>query len=387
MNTRLFIPTMLVAAMLAGLAACSKPEATASANTTQPAAVLSVQAVSPEAQQWPQLVQASGPLAAWQEVVVTPETGGLALVELAVDVGAKVKRGQLLARLSDQSLQVDKRKQEATVAQARASLEQAQSNLKRAREVEASGALSAQKIEEYRIGVQTSQATLDGAVAELDSIQLKLMQTRVLAADDGIVSSKSGVLGNVVNAGTELYRLVRQGRIEWRPELDARQLAGLKPGQVVRVTLPTGQSLRGELRLIGPTLGTATGRATLYVSLPADGAGRAGMFAEGSIELDDKPALTLPATAVVLRDGRSYVYVINAGDTVSSRVVSTGRRRGDRVEFLSGIDAGARVAASGGAFLTDGARVTVSAAKPAANAASAAATSASAAKLAQGAQQ
>jgi len=358
------VAAVLAALLLGGLTACSEPEA----GTEQPASMLTVEAVTPQTQNWPQTVQASGSLAAWQEVIVAPETGGLALVELKADVGAKVKRGELLARLSDQSLLVDQRKQEAAVAQARANLSQAQSNLKRARQAEGSGALSAQKIEEYRIGVQTSQASLDSAQADLDSTRLKLTQTRVVAADDGVVSSKSAVLGNVVSAGTELFRLVRQDRVEWRPELDARQLAGLQPGRLARITLPTGQTVQGEVRLIGPTLSTSTGRATLYVSLLVGGPGRPGMFAEGNIELDEKPALTLPSSAVVLRDGRAYVYLINDGSTVSSRSVTTGRRHGDRVEIVSGIDAQARVVAAGGAFLSEGAHITVKGAADAASA-------------------
>lgn len=365
-----------VAALIAGsLAACSRPEAGASAQPAQlnqPASVLTVGAVTPELQTWPQLVLASGPLAAWQEVIVAPQTGGLQLVELKVDVGTQVKRGQLLARLANDRLLSDERKQEAVVAQARAALEQAQSNLKRARLVEGSGALSAQRFEEYRIAAETSLAGLHSAQAELDSIKLSLSHTRVLAADDGIVSSKSAVLGNVVPAGTELFRLVRQGRVEWRPELDAQQLEAVRPGRAARVTLTGGQVVQGEVRMVGPTLSSDTGRAVVYVSLPAgNGSVRPGMFGSGQIELDDKPALTLPASAVVMRDGRAYVYLLGAEDKVTSRAVVTGRRRGDRVEVVSGLREGSRVVASGGAFLSDGARVTVAAASPSSAASSA----------------
>lgn len=324
--------------------------------------VLTVSAVSPQVQSWPQTIQASGPLAAWQEIIVSPETGGLRIAELAVDVGASVKRGQLLARLADESVQADLRKQEAVVAQARANLEQAVSNVQRTKLVEASGALSAQKIEEYRINEATAHASLASTQAELDSIRLKLAQTRIVAVDDGIVSSKSAVLGNVVNAGAELFRLVRQGRIEWRAELDARQLAAVSAGQSARVTLPNGGSVEGQVRQVAPTLSATTGRAIVYVSLPGESGARAGMFANGTIELDAKPALTLPQSAIVLRDGKSYVFIIDANNKVEGRAVLTGRRQGDRIELLSGMESEARIVASGGAFLSDGAQVTVEAA-------------------------
>lgn len=355
--------TAIVLVGLGLIAWIAWPNRHAGAATTaapaQPASALTVSLAHPETRLWPQTVQATGSIAAWQEIIVAPETGGYRIAELMVDVGDHVKRGQLLARLADDSLKADLRKQQATVAQARANLEQATSNLQRAKTIESSGALSAQKLEEYRISEATSRASLDAAQADLDSTRLKLSQTRIVAVDDGIVTAKTGVLGNVVSAGTELYRLIRQGKVEWRPELDSRQLATIRPGQTARVTLPGGQQVTGAVRLVGPALSTSTGRATVYVSLPTDSPARAGMFASGSLALDTKPALTLPQSAIVMRDGRAYVYVLGAGDKVNSHPVTTGRRQGDRVEVLTALPPQASIVASGGAFLSEGAQVSV----------------------------
>lgn len=323
------------------------------------AAALTVEVVTPQTQTWPQTVQASGPLSAWQEVIVSPETGGLRIAELRVDVGAQVKRGQLLARLADDSVRMELQKQQAALAQARAGLEQAASDLKRAQVVEDSGALSAQQLEEYRVTEAKARASRLSAQAELDSTELKLEQTRIVAPDDGVVSSKSAVLGNVVSAGAELFRLVRQNRVEWRPELDARQLSLIRIGQSATVVLPDGARVQGEVREIGPTLSDKTGRATVYVSLPTDGPARPGMFASGAIALGAKPAVTLPQSAIVSRDGRTYVYVLDGQNKAGSRAVNTGRRQGDRIEILTSLDAGTRIVASGGAFLSEDARVAV----------------------------
>lgn len=362
-NRSFFIAAVAVAAALglgtAAWLARSSGSASASGASTPAPSALTVEVVAPETRSWPQALQASGPVAAWQEIIVSPETGGLRIAELMVDVGSSVKRGQLLARLADATVQAELRKQEAAVAQARASLDQAVSNMQRAKVAESSGALSAQKIEEYRITEATSRASLASAQAELDSSKLKLVQTRIVAVDDGIVSSKTAVLGNVVSAGAELFRMVRQGKVEWRPELDARQVATVHAGQTARVTLPGGEQVEGKVRLVGPTLSTTTGRAVLYVSLPAIGSTRIGMFASGTLELDARPASTLPQSAIVMRDGRSYVYVVGSDGKAGSRPVTTGRRQGDRVEVLSGLDGQGRVVASGGAFLSEGTQVTV----------------------------
>jgi RND family efflux transporter MFP subunit len=326
---------------------------------TRPDSALTVDVTLPEEEIWHESVQASGPVAAWQEIIVSPEVSGLRIAELLVDVGDVVTRGQLLARLADDSVRAELRKQEADVAQAAANLERAQSNAQRAQSVATSGAMSQQQVEDYRINMSTTQAVLEAARADLDATKLRLSQTRVTAVDDGVVTAKTAVLGSVVTSGAELFRMVRQGRVEWRPELDSRQLAQVQVGQTATVTLPSGDKVQGTVRAITPALNTATGRAAAYVSLPAESNARTGMFASGSIAVKETPAVTLPQTVIVARDGRSYVYVIGEGDIVSPRSVTVGRRNEDRVEVLSGLEANARVVASGGAFLADGARVTV----------------------------
>jgi len=142
-------------------------------------------------------------------------------------------------------------------------------------------------------------------------------------------------------------------------EVDARQLARIRAGQLVRVTLPDGTTVDGKVRLVSPTLSTNTGRAIVYVALNGHDA-QPGMFAIGVIELGKAQAWTLPESALVPRDGRTDVYVLNAdGATVARRTVVTGRHRDGRCEIVSGLEHGVRVVASGGGFLSDGALVKV----------------------------
>jgi len=331
------------------------------------AAPLTVELVAPDTRQWPSILRASGAVAAWEEVVISPETGNLRIAELAVNVGQRVARGQLLVRLADDTVRAEVAKQEALVAQAEANLQQAAGNLKRAQAVDVSGAISPQKLDEYQSTEASSRASLASARADLQSARLKLAQTRIVAPDAGVVASKSGIVGNVASVGTELYRLIRQGRIEWRAELDARQLASVREGQVARVELPGGQVVDGRVRLVSPTLSTSTGRGLAYVSLGVDSRALVGVFASGTIELQPQSVLTLPETAVVLRDGRSYVHVVGSDGKVATHPVGTGRRQDDRIEIVSDLDATTRVVAKGGAFLSEGAVVSVVAAAASAN--------------------
>lgn len=319
---------------------------------------LSVETTQAQKQVWPNEVTASGRLLPWQEAVISAETGSLRIASLHADIGDKVSKGQLLATLSQDSLLAEQSKQQATVDQAQANLRKAQSDLRRAEVVGTTGVLSSQQSEQYRIAVDTAKAELAAARADMQSIRIRLGQTRIVAVDDGTVSSRSALLGSVVDAGTEMFRLERGSRIEWQAELDARQLISVRPGQQARLTLPGGQSVAGQVRLVSPILDSTTGRALVYVALPPDTGARSGMYASGHIELASAPALTVPDSAVILRDGRSWVFVVGADNRVTQRRVDVGRRRDNALEIVSGVDQQQTLVLSGGAFLSDGAQVT-----------------------------
>ena len=291
--------------------------------------------------------------------MISAETGSLRIASLKADIGDRVKKGQVLATLADDSVQAEENKQKAAVAQAAAQLQEARSNARRAAVVGQSGALSEQQLEEYRVKVQTAEANLASANADLRTTRIKLAQTRIVAVDDGLISGRKALLGDVVAAGSELFRMIRDGRIEWQAELDARQLSRVRVGQSAHLELPDGAQVEGRVRLVSPVLDSKTSRALVYVSLPAGSMARPGMYASGRIELAPSMALTVPDTAVVLRDGRSYVFVLGQDLHVSQQGVEVGRRRGAAVEIVGGLAEQARIVRSGGAFLSDGASVTL----------------------------
>jgi RND family efflux transporter MFP subunit len=200
--------------------------------------------------------------------------------------------------------------------------------------------------------------------ALLKTQQVRLAQTQVQASDDGIISARTATVGAVVSAGQELFRLIRQGRLEWRAEVPSGDLATLQPGMPVRVTPAGGQPVTGRLRIVAPTVDTATRNGLVYVDLPQPGAARAGMFARGEFGVGNTPATTLPQGAVLLRDGFSYVFQVGADNKVSQVKVTVGRRLGERIEITAGLDSAARVVASGAGFLGDGDTVRVVAAAP-----------------------
>jgi RND family efflux transporter MFP subunit len=190
--------------------------------------------------------------------------------------------------------------------------------------------------------------------------QLRLAQTVVKAPDAGVISARQATVGSVVGAGTELFRLIRQGRLEWRAEVTAADIGRVQVGALAQITAASGQLLQGKVRMVAPSVDAQTRNALVYVDLPANtGSARAGMYAKGEIGLGQSQAITVPQTAVVVRDGFSYVYTVGADQKVSQLKVQTGRLSGERMEIKSGLKPDAQVVVSGGAFLNHGDTVRV----------------------------
>ncbi len=367
-KTRFWIITgvaLLVIAVVTFFLLHKSGKATNSAEGTAKA-VLAVETVYPQLQDWSVSITMNGAVSAWQEAQVSAEISGLRIKQVLVDVGSQVKRGQDLVLLADEAVVADVHKQQATVARDRASLAEAKSNADRARQIKDSGALSSQQINQYVIAEETAQANLNLSLAELENQQIRLRQTHVAAADDGVISSRSANLGNVVASGAELFRLIRQGRIEWRAEVNAQQLALIKVGQKVNLTLPDNSHVIGTVRMKAPTVDASTRNALVYVDL-AKGTAEPGMYAQGTINIGTKTALAVPQTSLVLRDGRSYLFEVQSitdaanhqVHRVIQRSVTTARREGDLVEIVEGITGNPPLVVTGGAFLNDGDLVTV----------------------------
>jgi len=369
-------PAFIGGAVVLAVAALAPSAFGQSAKPGAPAAgrpALTVTVVQPQAAQLAQTVSANGSLFAWQEASIGAEGQGWRLAEVRVNVGDRVKRGQVLATFATELAQAELAQVRAAVVEAEAMLAEASANAQRARDLQPSGVLSAQQINQLLTAERTAQARLEAMRAAARVQQLRVAQAQVLAPDDGVISARSATLGAVVASGQELFRLIRQGRLEWRAEVSAADLPRVLPGQAVRVTLAGGMALPGKVRMVAPTVDAATRNGLVYVDLPQPGEAKPGMFARGEFDVGRSSALTLPQSAVLLREGFAYVFQVGADGRVSQTKVGVGRRSGERIEIASGLEPGARVVAVGAAFLADGDLVRVVDAASAAAAASGAA--------------
>lgn len=337
----------------------------ASAADPAPAArpALSVSTALPQQVALPLRLSANGSIAAWQEASIGAQVNGLRLAEVRVNVGDVVQAGQVLATFAPETVKAALAQARASLLEAEANAAEAHANAERARTLATTGALSAAQIAQYQTSAQTADARVAAARASYDAQRLQLGFTEVRAPDSGVISARSATVGAVLGAGTELFRMVRRGRLEWRAEVTSAELGRIQPGARVEVTAASGAQLEGKVRMVGPTVDPQTRNGLVYVDLPATAGNglpaKAGMFARGEFLLGSSPALTVPQQAVVVREAFSYVFVPGppegpAGERrVAQRKVQTGRRVGNQVEITGGLQPGEAVVAQGAGFLND----------------------------------
>jgi RND family efflux transporter MFP subunit len=271
-----------------------------------------------------------------------------------------VKKDDVIAVLQSDALRAELAQAQAILAEANASALEARAQAERAKSLQQQGFFSQAQLSQTLATEAMAVARVQSARAAVQLQEVRLSQTQIKTPDAGVISSRQATVGSVVSAGTELFRLIRQGRIEWRAEVTAADIGRIKVGAPVQVTAASGQVLKGKVRMVAPSIDVQTRSALVYVDLPEQiGSARAGMFAKGDISLGQSQAMTVPQTAVVVRDGFSYVYTLGPDQKVTQVKVQTGRLSAERLEVLSGLKSDARVVASGGAFLNHGDTVRV----------------------------
>ena len=327
---------------------------TSSQETTQKAA-LTVSIVRPQKQNWAQTLTANGNIAAWQEVIIGSELSGQRLTKVNVNIGDKVRRGQVLAEINSQTIRADLANAKANLAEAKALEAEASSNNRRFQQLKNTGAISARELTQYQTSQSTAQARVDAARAQIESHELRLAQTQVIAPDNGVISVRTATVGSLAQTGQELFRLIRDQRLEWRAEVTTTDLYKLKQGMSVQIFSPdpTQAPVIGKIRMLAPVINPETRYGLVYVDLPVTQDLRMGMFVKGEFELGQKEAITIPQSALLLRDGFSYVFIVNKDSRVIQHKITIGRRLGHLVEVI-GLADNMNIVATGAGFLADG---------------------------------
>src|SRR5262245_35666972 len=314
---------------VAGGAALVAParKGTAAPKPQAPQASITVDVVKPMPTIFARNFAATGTVRARDELVIGSDASGVRLLEVLVDVGSTVQRGQLLARGDDATLQAQLAQIDAQIKQAQAELTQARANVERSERIRDSGVYSLETL-------QTRQTTAEGAAAKLElaraqrrELEVRIAQTRIVAPANGVISKRMATVGAVVQPGNELFRLIRDGQIEWLAELPSHSIGLVQPGAKARVALDDGSAVEATVRLIAPTIDAATRNGLVYATLPAGTRLRPGALAKGELLISDARVLSLPESSVLTRDGYAFVFVIGKDGVARQTRIETGTRQ------------------------------------------------------------
>ncbi|PZO19773.1 MAG: efflux RND transporter periplasmic adaptor subunit [Leptolyngbya foveolarum] len=348
-----------------------------------------------------QTIETTGTVEAFDLLSVSPRASGLQILSVLVREGDRVEAGQVLAVLDDSVLraQMDQARAqvsaaraqvvqaEAQVAQNRATLAEAQERVGRYESLFAKGAISAEELASRRTtaitegqtvgsaiaAVDSAEATVRSAQAEVDRLMTQLAQTEVLAPASGVIASKTATVGDTASAGNPLFEIISGDQLDLAVKIPQTQLAQINLGTTVRITSGSDANLQlqGQVRSIDPTVDPQTRQATVKIGLPGSERLRPGMFLKAAIVTGSQQGVVVPADAVLPQpSGDFIVYTVAGGSSaepqaVQAQSVEVGTRipaKGDepaKIEIANGLPDGAAVVTEGASYLQDGELVEV----------------------------
>lgn len=362
---RIVLLVVMVAAIGAGAFLLTGKKSKNTPLEAQAKPSLTVTTELPDKRNWPEKISATGNVQAWQEASIGAEVAGLRLAELYANVGDHVKKGQLLARFTDEMVALDLEQQAAAADEARARFVQAEASAESSQKLNDAGMVSRLSNIQSQSAAQIARAQLKAAEARVKSQHLRLAYTQVRAPDDGIISSRSATVGSVMQTGSEMFRYVRRNMLEWRAEVPEGPLQKIKVGQKVDLRTSHGEAVSGKVNRISPVVDVQSRNGSVFVEIKATNSLKAGMFAQGEFEMGRTGALTVAQSALVMRDGYSYVFKVGADNRALQMKVIAGRRLEGRIEILDGLTEDAQVVTAGAGFLSDGDLVRISSSKQA----------------------
>ncbi|MCM2329232.1 MAG: efflux RND transporter periplasmic adaptor subunit [Lysobacter sp.] len=280
--------------------------------------------------------------------------------KVLVREGEKVARGQLLAEIDTADLQARLDSQVAALEEAKAKLSIAAKNRDNGMQLHKQGFISQNAFDTTQSAFEAAAAAAKSADAQVRLARNAINDAVVRAPIDGIVARKAVNPGERVAVDGELFAIVDLARMEVEAPVPAAETPGIRAGQAatLRVDGFGSREFAGRLERINPTTEQSSRSITVYIAVSnRDGLLRGGMFAKGSLVLDDgEPAPTIPATAVREEAGQAFVFTIEKGK-IGRHPVTLGRRveESGLVQVQSGLAPGATVVSSRATGLKAGA--------------------------------
>lgn len=276
--------------------------------------------------------------------------------------GAYVKEGDILALLDDTEIRISYDKAKIELEQARLSLEEAEQNYQRNKELIEKDLISQQEFQTQEAVYKQRQLDYQNRSEDFKNLQLQLNWTKIRSLSEGYVTERLIEVGDHVNANEQVFTIEDFKPLLIRvyvPSSDATRLKTRMPAEVTTEALK-GKTFLGNVKLINPRIDVQTGTVKVTVEV-SDGSLqlKPGMFVEVRIITGAKEnLLVIPRKAVLYKQNRTYVFVMN-GNQVSQREVTLGLFEEDQVEVTSGLEEGEVIVVVGVEGIKDGQHVNI----------------------------
>ncbi len=344
-------PALIPLMATLALAACQKPPP----KTTEAQLARAVRVIRLEPRAITGALTASGDLVAREEAAVMPEVNGYRVARVLADVGDHVRQGQILVQLDPALIQAQLAQQQALAAQAEVQALQAEDQAARVKGLDSQGVLAQEQIDQRRFQARAARATASAQAAALKDIRTRASKLSVSAPVSGLVLERNVRPGDLSAAGsTPWFRMARDSEIELLAQLSEDDLAKIRPGQRAEVTLPSGATVQGIVRLVSPQIDPQTKLGAVRVHLPVSADIRAGGFGRAVFVSASGLSLAVPETAVRYDADGASVMVVGADNRVKRYPVQAGERGVGLVQLVRGPSAGSRIVLNAAAFLLDG---------------------------------
>ncbi len=353
---RWLVPAIIVAAIVLAAVALWRVYGAKPAATEAKTTVAKVTVMVPGTTRVTDAVTASGSIAARRDSAVGIQGDGGRVVEVLVEPGQSVKKGQILARI-DKTVQIQQSLQlAATVRSAQADAALAEANLRRAEALVGKGFISKADIDQRSATRDGANAKVALAKAQLAEANAKLDRLDVRAPAAGLVLSRAVETGQVVSpGGGAMFRVAEGGILEMRALVAEQDMARLKAGMSATVT-PVGSATGypGKIWLLDPVIDAVSRQGIARIALAYSPGLRVGAFARARIDAGEAIRPVLPQSAVQSDDAGNFVFVVGSDKKVVRRAVTVGTVTDDGVSIASGIAGDEHVVLSAGAFLRPG---------------------------------
>ena len=335
---------VLFVGMGASISLRSKPEEQP-AMPAAPPPVMTVSVVQAEQKTLLEKIEVVGVTAPREDVVVIPELTGLRIRNIYAEVGDYVAKGQKLALLDSESLQIE-------LQGLRTEYERTRDEYQSLSAMQSSGAVSREALAQRRAAYEVARSRWENA-------QLSVQRTKILAPTEGLVYERQAAIGGLTNGSEPLFRLARKGEVEASAAVPEAMLPRLRPGMQVSLKIAGDPApVSGTVRLITPRVNNASRATDVRISFEREGLMPVGLFCEASIAVARITGWVLPGTALQQDRQGMFVWALNAQRKAMRTPVNVLTRTPESVVVEDALG-GRRIVAKAGSFLKEGDLVAV----------------------------